>query len=276
MRDCEVSSVTSIASMWIGDRLSEMEIASIYSFCRFGHPFTIYSYKPIENLPGGVINADASDIFPGDRILRYWRCGSPAIHADLFRYAMLEKTENIWVDLDVIALRPFRFEGPWVMGYENERGLNNAVLSLPKNSPMLKNLVEMASRSRGIPPHLTGLRRLKYRARGMFTGGVPVTRWPWASTGPRAVTLFAERSGEVLQALPIDAFYRIPHDEAWRFVTPGALSSKDFPGTSWGAHLWGGEVRRILRQKFQGKVPPDSFLGRYIAMARSWAPECFL
>ncbi|UXU75796.1 MULTISPECIES: hypothetical protein [unclassified Paracoccus (in: a-proteobacteria)] len=257
-----------IASLWIGDRLGDIELASIASFLRQGHDFTLYSYGPVANVPEGVRLEDARQILPGDQILRYWRNGNPALHADVFRYAMIARTGAIWVDLDVIALRPFRFPGPWVFGYEDAEQVNNAVLGLPADSPMLARLLEMRPDTRGVPPHLTGARRLKYRLRGWLTGGVPISRWPWASTGPRAVTLFARQSGEIRHALPPTAFYAIPHHAARSLLVPGGLSAGMLPEDAYGVHLWGGELRRILTDEFDGRVPATSFLGQQLAMAR--------
>lgn len=257
-----------VASLWIGDRLNEIELACIASFRRLGHRFTVYSYSPIQNLPDGVKAGEAASILPATSILRYWRSGTPAIHADIFRYAMLTHTDAVWVDLDMIALKPFEFSSPWIFGFEDSEQINNAVLGLPKDSAMLAELAKLRLDTRGLPPHLTGARRLKYWLRGLVTGGVPISRWPWASTGPRAVTLFARQSGEIVHAQPPSAFYSIPHGEARRFLVPGELDEADLPRSAWGVHLWGGELRRVLNEEFAGQIPPDSFLGRYIEMAR--------
>ncbi len=257
-----------IASLWIGDHLSDIELASIASFRRFGHSFTVYSYEPVRNLPEGVIARDAASILPARQILRYWRGNTPAIHADVFRYAMLAQSDNVWVDLDMIALKPFLFPTPWIFAFEDSEQINNAVLGLPRESRMLAELGKLRLDTRGLPPHLKGFRRFKYGIRGLFTGGVPISRWPWASTGPRMVTHFSRKTGEVIHALPPETFYSIPHSDTRRFLIPGALEDADLPDAAFGVHLWGGELRRIMAEEFDGQIPPDSFLGRYVAAAR--------
>lgn len=249
-----------VASLWIGARLGEIERAAIASFLLLGHAFTLYGYGAIGNLPAGVTLADASEILPGDSILRDRRSGSPAMHADLFRYAMVRATDALWVDLDMIALRPFDFDTPWVLGREDDGQLNNAVLGLPRESRLLASLCAITPATRGVPPHLRGLRRQKYRLRSALRGGLPITEWPWGSTGPRALTHFATLTGDVGRAMPPQAFYPVPIHAVRRFLTPGALRPEDLPADSFGVHLWGRELRAELAGSFGGRVPRGSFL----------------
>lgn len=249
-----------IASLWIGERLGQIELASIASFLRLGHDVTVYSYSPVANLPAGVKAADAAAILPAAEILRDRRTGSPAIHADIFRYALLRATDALWVDLDMIALRPFDFDTPWVFGREDDRQLNNAVLGLPRESRLLAALAGIGPGTRGVPPHLRGLRRQKYRLRSGLQGGLPITDWPWGSTGPRALTHFATLTGDAARAMPPQAFYPVPIGEVRRFLVPGALRPDDLPADSFGVHLWGKELRADLEDSFGGVVPRGSFL----------------
>lgn len=250
----------SVASLWIGDRLSDIELASIKSFLRFGHPYTLYSYEPLINLPEGVIAADANDILPAADILRYAGHGSPAIHANIFRYAMLAATDHIWVDLDIIALKEFKFDSPWVMGFEDGQQINNAVLRLPKESAVLRELLKFRLDSRGLPPHETGFRRFKYWLQGLPTGGLHISRWPWGSTGPRALTHFAELTGEARHAMDVTAFYPIPFSQVRRFAEMGTELQRQLPQDSWAVHLWGKELRVFLKEEYGGKVPPGSII----------------
>lgn len=254
-----------IGSLWIGQRLGDLELASIRSFQRMGHPFTLYSYDPIENLPDGIELAPAADILPVRQILRHSRDQSPAPHSDLFRYAMISLTGKTWVDMDMIAVRPFAFDTPWVFGFEDAQQVNNAVLCLPKYSMTLRELCTLCTDTRGVPPHIAGARRLKYRLRGIFTGGVPISRWPWGATGPRALTHFLRQTGEINHALPQSAFYAIPQSDVRRFVTPDALTRADLPPDAWAVHLWARDLRQVLRRDYGGQVPEGSFLARALA-----------
>jgi hypothetical protein len=173
-----------LASLWIGESLGEIELASIYSFLRHGNPFTLYSYAPIQNVPPGVEFRDASEILPTEQIIRYRNNNNPSLHSNLFRYALVAKTNQIWVDLDIVALKPFNFGSAYVIGFENINSVGSSVLRLPKDSPTLRALLELKPDTIGFPPHFKGFRKWKYWLRS-FGQGLPVDRWPWGTTGPR-------------------------------------------------------------------------------------------
>lgn len=75
-----------LASLWIGERLGPIEILSAQSFLASGNDLTIFTYGPLADVPEGVDVRDAEPVLSGNRILRYPGSGSPAVHADLFRY----------------------------------------------------------------------------------------------------------------------------------------------------------------------------------------------
>lgn len=247
-----------LASFWVGDSLGPIELASIKSLQAQGDQVTIFSPHPI-TLPEGVRCENADTIMPCQRILRYSINQSPALHANLFRYALMQQTDFTWVDLDVIALRPFRFESPWVFGYEDATTVNNAVLRLPADSLALQCLLEFSPDTVGLPPFMNGWRRLKYQIRTLGRG-LPIERWPWGSTGPRGLTHALRQTGEIKHALPINAFYPVAKDNVEQFLIPGCLDASAFGDECWSVHLWAKELRLILSKKYGGKVPQGCFL----------------
>ena len=149
----------SLATLWVGERLGPIELASAESFLRMGNPLTVYSYAPIVNLPPGVQARDANEVFPTRKIAIYAREGSPSLHSNFFRFALMRNTDHTWVDLDMIALQPFDFPGDRIYGYEKADQVNCAVLRLPKDSPTLADLSKLNAETRGVAPHIQGLRR---------------------------------------------------------------------------------------------------------------------
>lgn len=248
-----------LASFWAGSTLGPIEIASARSFLRHGDRLTIYAPGPIGNLPEGLIWRNADEIMPSDRIVLHKQTGSPALHTDLFRYALMNRTDQVWVDLDVIALRPLDFPSPWVFGHETAEQVNGAVLRLPRHSASLKALSAFRPDTVGFPPHVGGFRRLKYWVR---TGGrgLPIDRWPWGSIGPRALTHFLRATGEIRHAMPASAFYAVSLSDVGRFVEPGALTRDSLPPDAWAVHLWGSALRRVVRERHGGSIPAGSFL----------------
>lgn len=247
-----------LASLWIGGDLGAMERASLNSFVRVGHPVTVYSYSPISDLPPGVTGRDAAEIMAGDKILYYHnkRKPSPALHSNLFRYALLDRTDAAWVDLDIISLRPFP-SSDYLMGYETSKSINGAVLSLPRNSPTLRKLLEFSPTTRGVPPHITGARRLKYWLR-TFGRGYPIEKWAWGSTGPKALTIYLTENNEQHHALPIEAFYPIGVNDYAEFIEPGRWQLSDFGDATFCLHLWGSRIRKTLQERHDGQPPAGS------------------
>jgi hypothetical protein len=257
-----------LATFWHGERLSDLEMASLHSFRAQGHPVTVYSYAPVTNLPQGVVAGDAGAVFPAERVLHHRRHKSPALHANLFRYAMLATTGQLWVDLDLIALRPLGFDGAHVFGWETERSVNNAVLRLPPDSPTLARLREFRLDTRGVPPHVQGLRRVKYWVR-TFGRGYPIEDWLWGSTGPRALTIYLKETGEVRHALPVEAFYPVGVHDHGHLLAPGRLEPRNFGPGTYAVHLWASRLRKTLAEEHGGVVPPGSFVHGAIARARA-------
>ena len=58
-----------ISSLWIG-QLTPLEQLCIRSFVAHGHPYHLYTYDEIENVPPGVTIQDASQILPRSTIFR--------------------------------------------------------------------------------------------------------------------------------------------------------------------------------------------------------------
>lgn len=253
-----------VASLWIGDRLGEIEQISARSFLATGHSLTVFAYGPLRDVPEGVEVRDAEPIFSGKRILRYPGNGWPSVHSNLFRYAMLAESDYIWSDLDVFALRQFEFQSRHVFGYEEKGRVNNAVLALPPDSPTLKRLLEFSPEMRGYPPDATPWQRRKIWLRSLGRG-VGVEAWGHGATGPRGLTHFLNETGEIDRALPEEAFYPVPWRDHAAIVKPGAIDPDGFPESSFAIHLWASQARRVMRRRYRGELPPSSLLGRLAA-----------
>lgn len=256
-----------LAALWVGAPFGPIEQISALSFLDVGHELIVYSDRRLEGLPPGVELRDANEILSTDNILRHRKTGSPALYSDLFRFALLKKTDHIWVDLDVVALRRFP-DVDYLIGRENEQDLNGAVLRLPKNSQALARLLEYNVDTRGYPPFLKGFSRFRYMLK-TFGRGLHISDWPWGAIGPRGLTHFLTETGEIGQALPTEAFYPIPWPQADRFARPHDLAFDSFPEGTLAVHLWGRLLRRHIDEHHGGVLPAGSFLqkaiGRYSA-----------
>lgn len=81
-----------------------MERLCISSFLTNGHPFHLYVYDDMDNVPEGALLKDASELISPDRIFRYRERQSYAGFANLFRYKLLLEKGGYWVDTDVVCL----------------------------------------------------------------------------------------------------------------------------------------------------------------------------
>ncbi|MDO5527870.1 MAG: hypothetical protein Q4F71_00550 [Paracoccus sp. (in: a-proteobacteria)] len=218
-------------------------------------------------MPDGVIQRDAREIYDPGYIVKHRKTGSPALHSDLFKYAMLAKIEMLWVDLDIIALKPFSFPSPWVFGYEGPDAVNGAVLGMPRESAALAALLEFKHDTIGLPQYLSGTRRLKYLLRSLGRG-LPINRWPWVAVGPRALTYYLQMTGEISHTLPQSAFYHVPLENARLLVAPDAVSRESLPPEAWAVHLWGKKLRTVIAEEFGGTIPTGSFLANEMESVR--------
>ena len=102
--------------------------------CFAGHPYHLYTYDPIDNVPDGVALQDAGQILPQSLIFRNQNGqgkGSMAAFSDLFRYKLLLDRGGWWVDTDVFCLKPFDFAAPYVFGAE-DKPVASGVIKMPR------------------------------------------------------------------------------------------------------------------------------------------------
>lgn len=110
--------------LWIGDRLSNLEVLSIKSHLRCGHAYRLWTYGPVENVPSGAVLSDGNEILPESEIFSYRvgeGAGSVSAFSNLFRYKLLAERGGWWSDTDVVSLRPFDFSEDFVFASERSR-----------------------------------------------------------------------------------------------------------------------------------------------------------
>jgi hypothetical protein len=218
-----VAGADPIQALWIGNRLSNLEQFSLASFAANGHAVHLYAYEDIAGVPPGVTVLDGRTVLPEASIFRYgpnavFGVGSVAAFANLFRYKLLLENGGWWVDTDVVCLRPFDFEAPYVFGHEFPTTVNCAVMRLPAGSPVAEALYQSAV------------------AKGQDV--------KWGDTGPRLFTEKVKEFGLEAFALPHQAFYPV---QAW---AAAALFADDSDGSqgarlndAYAVHFWNEMLR---------------------------------
>jgi len=91
-------------------------IAATQSMRAAGHPVRVWSYAPakLEFLTQhGVELRDAADVVPKAMFERIVARSEIRYFSDIFRYAALYEHGGLWMDTDVVMLRPFPFRGDY-------------------------------------------------------------------------------------------------------------------------------------------------------------------
>lgn len=137
---------TVINGLWVGKRLSNLELLTLHSFVRHGHTFHLWIYEQLENtLPDGIICKDANEIIPQSEIFykqkgdktKNFGVGSLALFSDLFRYKLLYEKGGWWVDMDVTCLASFSIKTPYFFRSHPILPMVGNVMKCPKHAPVM-------------------------------------------------------------------------------------------------------------------------------------------
>ena len=236
-----------IVSLWVGPALGDIERMCLASFVAHGHPVALYGYDPVGNLPPGVEWRDAAAVLPRERLDEI---AGPrqalSLFANYFRLLLLQRGLGLWVDADVVCHRPVQLVGAFVAGRESARYLNNAVLHLSPNSPVLLEMLALFDAGQvpdWVPLHRAPAAWLKRLA------GRPVPAWalPRGTFGPKGLTALAEKHGLIEKALPPAYFYPLHPRQAEKLYEPGLRLDDIVTPETLTIHLWNeklGELRK--------------------------------
>lgn len=117
-----------------------------------GHPVQVWSYSPSKLnflLGNGVELRDAADVIPRKFFDRVVSKAEIRYFSDIFRYAVLYERGGLWMDGDVIMLRPFGFRGQyffnlqWKDGGKGHFVCGNVIFARAR-SPHMRTLYERA------------------------------------------------------------------------------------------------------------------------------------
>jgi glycosyltransferase involved in cell wall biosynthesis len=126
--------------------------AATVSMRAAGHPVKVWSYTPekLEFLsPHGIEVRPADDVLPRGLFQRIMAGSEIRYFSDLFRYAVLYEHGGLWMDTDVVLLRPFPFHGDhflnlqWRGGHQGHFICGNVMYAKPFSRHM-RNLYETA------------------------------------------------------------------------------------------------------------------------------------
>lgn len=254
-----------IGALWIGGSLSFLEQLCLVSFVDAGHHVKLYTYGEVQNIPDAIEVADANSVLTMDTVIRHSRTGSPAPQADRFRYHLLAQNDDIiWADTDAYCVSPFTTPNGHFYGWESAHHINNGVLGLPSDSETLAELIAFTSDEFAIPEWLPQAEQDRLAAARDAGHPVSVGDQEWGAWGPRALTHFLHKTGEIRFALPREALYPISFKERALLVRPDAGTDRYITPETRSIHFFGRRIRERIKDK-GGTPHPESLIGRLLA-----------
>jgi hypothetical protein len=252
----ETTNLPIIQSLWIGDQLSIVEQLCIASFINNNHEFHLYTYNDIKNIPNGTIIKDANEIISANKIFTY-RNGSYAGFADLFRWELLYKRGNFWVDTDMICIRPFVFDTDIIFGHESIDMVGAAVLGFPKEHKLCDFLRQICLNPNKILPYDTFKMKRKKITRKVFNNKISNIGWGEAG-GPYGFTQALKHFDLFDLAKPFTYFFPI-HFSNWNSIYDNTLNDNiDLYSNTYAVHLWNEMSRNTSDFDKNAKFPENS------------------
>lgn len=197
--------MTIVNTVWIGERLGPIHAACLRSFVRNGHDVVLHAYGRPVDVPEGVRLFDANQLMSKDEIFSHKGTGSLAIASDIYRYRIQREGLGLYVDCDIYCLKPFP-DNEFTIAWESNVWLNPAILRVPKDSEILKSLLEAAEDPYFIPPWLPVKRQRRMRLKKMIGRGKHVADQEWGVIGPALLTHHVQRLGLENLAAPADIY----------------------------------------------------------------------
>jgi hypothetical protein len=220
-----------VVTFWHGP-LDRLRQTCLRSQVAAGHKVTVYSFEPVAGLPDRVGNAAAEAILPHafSEKLRppepdgSWRDWTTLQFSDFFRMRLMAQGAGLWLDADVLLLRPIEIDPtkPF-FALERRRQIGNSVLYLPPRDPVVAAFQDLMEQEELEPDWLALRHRLILTLRELTGKSDRVADLRLAIFGPAALTALARRAGTHCLALPKKSFYAV-HSKPKRFFEASDFS----------------------------------------------------
>jgi hypothetical protein len=136
-----------VQGLWIGQPITLVEFLSYSSFIAHGFEYHLYTYDDVGNLPDKVIKKDANEILER-QLVKKGKDNSISGFADFFRYHLLHKKGGIYVDSDLICLKPFSTPQNIASGelqrHTQKTIASNQYLCFDPEHSLMRSILEMA------------------------------------------------------------------------------------------------------------------------------------
>lgn len=251
-----------IAMFWTGSPVDWMQRLSMHSFVNHGYKVTLFSPgdAPIDPQCDGVDVAPMEDVYIPSR--RMGKHAAPACLADVFRLYLMQKTDYVWMDSDMLSISPLTLNRGYAMSWSSPGGqINNAALRVPKDCRALRYLLDHIEDPELIPEWMNRDQRAKLRdlppERRLLAQGKMLR----IVYGPRGLNHALQKTGESEFASPMEAYSPVPWWLTDLFYSPKGGVAPYITEDTRVVHLFNDQIRKYNKNR----PPPEGcFLDQYI------------
>jgi mannosyltransferase OCH1-like enzyme len=114
-----------VNGFWYGPELGELEKLCIDSWIKNGYEFYLWVYDLDIEVPDKVVIANANHIVSFTEYFTYSEGhsrGTPVAFSNLFRAQLLYQRGGLYIDLDVLCLKPYEFNEQFVFSEQMDSG----------------------------------------------------------------------------------------------------------------------------------------------------------
>jgi hypothetical protein len=250
--------LTDINCFWFGGPLGELEQVCLLSILKQSHRVRLFYYETVSNVPSGIVLADAREILPRDEFIFHRDSGSPALGANRIRSRIMKMGLGLWLDTDVILIKPIFLDDEYIFGWQSDHRINNAVLYLPPDANITEEICQFVDQKYPLPPFFDPAIRAELERKAIL--GVPVEApdLPWGVFGPDALTYFIRKNDLLGFAKPRVVFYPLHWSLAHVMFATRYDGQKVIRPSTIAIHLWNHALRR------PSKIRPDNPVGKLI------------
>jgi hypothetical protein len=235
-------SLPPVASLWVGGELNWLHKLCLASYAYHGHEVVLFFMADTApSVPPGVRTAPITDVWDPAPA---GHAGAPAsMLSDLFRLYLLKKTDMVWIDTDMLAVRPMPV-ADYRVGFEPTGAINGAVLRLPQTSKTLNKLIDWFEDPEWVTPWLGEKDQAEIAKAPPGKRLLRAFELRRPAVGPRALTYTLRKCGEMKHAHGPEAFYPL------RGVMTDVLFSGYCTEDNWltentlAVHLYASMIRR--------------------------------
>lgn len=252
--------IPTLNSLWVGENLTYIERLSLQSALAHGHKFKLHSYSPatLTGVPEGVEVCDASEVMSQEKLISYAECeNGVALGANLWRYHMLAQGLGAWCDLDLVFLKPLDLSRQYIVGWEHEGWINNAVLYAPKDSQFVRDLFEL-TKPNVRPPWFGPRRSLYFYLRRWRRGYLGLEDMPWGTYAAGLVTHIVKTRRLQAFVEPPEVFYPVRWSEARQVYDDAHVVDQKITPDTRTVHLWHSRLGELV----SSPPPPGSWIGQ--------------